>query len=113
MEFWSAGMGKKHLVLGLNKAKYEVEGEEMVLTGIVDAPANWNYRVTMTREDWVNVLGIATSSEAARFAINSVARGSLLRMALSILKFSALLTIFKAMRMVGIKSKESRETISR
>ena len=95
MEFWSAGMGKKHLVLGLDRTKYEVDGEEMFLTGTVDAPADWNYKVTMTTADWVNVLKIATGSQAGQFLENSVGMRVLMQMASSILKFTILLAAFK------------------
>ncbi len=112
MEFWSAGMGKKHLVLGLDRTKYDVEGEEMILTGIVDAPADWNYKVRMTRKDWTNVLSIATSSQAGQFLANSVGVVGLVRMALLILKFVMLLAVFNMAKVLGIspgdKSKEGR-----
>jgi len=109
MEFWSAGMGKKHLVLGLDKTKYEVDGEEMILTGVVDAPADWNYEVKMTREDWVNVLKIATSSEAGQFLENSVGMRRLMQMASSILKFTILLATFKMAKAVGINTRDKNK----
>lgn len=109
MEFWSAGMGKKHLAMGLDKTKYEVDGEEMILTGVVDAPADWNYKVTMTTADWANILKIATSSEAGRFLENSVGMRGLMQMASSIMKFTILLAAFKMAKVVGISGKDKHK----
>lgn len=109
MEFWSAGMGEKHLMLGLDKTKYEVDREEMILAGVVDAPADWNYEVRMTREDWVNVLKIATSSEAGQFLANSVGMRGVIQMASSILKFTILLATFKTIKAVGIRGSDKNK----
>jgi len=109
MEFWSAGMGKKNLVLGLSKTEYEVEGEgegeEMILSGTVDSPADWNYRVTMTTGDWANILEIATSPKAAQFVVNSIRMGLILRMALSISRFCVLLATFRTMKALGVSGR--------
>lgn len=97
MEFWSKGLGTKQLVLSLGKAEYEVGEEEVVLTGVVESPAEWNYRVTMSRQDLLMVLQMATSPELATFLVHSRGRAPLRSLLFHTLKLVARLAVYSVL----------------
>ena len=80
MQYWSEGLGKRMMVIGLDRSALAAEKKAIVLTGICDAPAPWEYRVTVFPDDWRAVLRAATSHQAAEFFVRSVGFGTLLRM---------------------------------
>ncbi len=102
VEFWSEGLGKRELVMDLDKAGLDREGEAVVLTGVVDAPADWAYKVTMEVEDWATILRAATSPEACEFLSSSVGIGKILGMGWWMTKFIILLAAYRFTRVVWI-----------
>jgi hypothetical protein len=101
MHFWSEGLGDKELIMGLDRAKLDRKGDSIVLTGVVDSPAPWEYEVKVQFEDWTTILRVATTKEACDFIASNVELGSLALMALSILKFIALLARYRFTRVIG------------
>ena len=102
MHFWSEGLGNRNLVLGLDRSKVGVEGESVILTGVVDEPADWAYKVTMEIEDWKTILRTATSPEAREYLSSSVGIGKILGMGFWMTKFIVLSGVYKVFRGLGI-----------
>ncbi len=101
MQYWSEGLGKRMMVIGLDRSALAAEQEAIVLTGICDAPAPWEYRVTVFPDDWRAVLRAATSPQAAEFFVRSVGFGTLLRMGGYFSLFLARLTWYTVKRGPG------------
>ena len=86
-----------------------MDGEEEILKGVVDAPADWEYTVRMGKEDWGRILEIATSPDVGRFLVKTVGLGVLFRMGFLIVKFVALLGVFGVTRVSGGKRNVQEE----
>jgi hypothetical protein len=113
MDFWSEGLGDRNLVINLDKSEVGTEGDAVILTGVVDAPADWAYKVTMETDDWTTVLRTATSPEARDFLSSGVGFGKILGMGWWMTQFILLLAVYRFVRLFRIfgknESKESRE----
>lgn len=94
MEFWSAGLGKKHLEINLGPTAHTIEGDELYMMGVMDAPAPWEYKVTLSVADWKHILTIATSPDGVKF-MKSISLLSLVKLAIPIFKFAILLAFAK------------------
>jgi hypothetical protein len=101
MHFWSEGLGDSELVMGLDRARLERNGDFVVLTGVVDSPAPWEYEVKVQFDDWLTILRTATSKEACNFIASHMDIGALAAMAWSIVKFIALLATYRFVRVIG------------
>jgi len=102
MHFWSEGLGDSELVMGLDRAKLERNGDFIVLTGVVDSPAPWEYEVKVQFDDWITILRTATSKEACDFIVNHMGIGAVAAMAWSIVKFVALLATYRFVRLIRL-----------
>ena len=102
MEYWSEGLGDANMVLGLERAELSQGKEAVILTGVCDAPAPWEYKVTVVYEDWATVLNTATSIEARQFLVNSVPFTTILSMGWYMVKFVALMAAYRFARIVGL-----------
>lgn len=102
MHFWSEGLGDSELVMGLDRAKLDRKGDFVVLTGIVDSPAPWEYEVKVQFDDWITILQTATSREACDFIAQHMSVGALIGMAWSIVKFISLLAAYRFASVVGL-----------
>ncbi len=103
MRFWSEGLGKQLLVLGLDRSTVVRKGDKVQLTGIVDEPAPWEYEVTMTVEDWNTILRMAFSPDACNFIAKKVSIAVLIGMAWSIAKFVTGMAIYRTMRILRLR----------
>ncbi|MFI4935957.1 MAG: hypothetical protein ACHP7N_15155 [Caulobacterales bacterium] len=106
MRFWSEGLGDQELVMALDRAKIRRTGDQMVLTGIVESPAPWEYEVKIGFDDWKKILRTATSQEACGFIATHTDLGLLLSMAWSVVKFVVLLGYYRAVRLIGLGREE-------
>ena len=70
MRFWSEGLGDRQLVMNLSKAKIKRTDEIIMLNGVVDSPAPWEYEVKINQNDWVKILETAVTPEACGFIAN-------------------------------------------
>jgi hypothetical protein len=95
MRFWSEGLGDSELVMGLDRARLERKDDIVLLSGIVDQPAPWEYEVKIQFSDWVTILRTATSKEACDFIASHMRLGALAAMAWSIVKFVVLLGAYR------------------
>ena len=102
MNFWSEGLGDRELVMGLDRARSERKGDMILLTGVVDSPAPWEYEVKVEVEDWLAILRTATTKEACGFIAASVSLGAVASMGVSIVKFVGLLAWYRARRILGL-----------
>ncbi len=102
MEYWSEGLGDANMVLDLERAELNRGKDSVVLTGICDAPAPWEYKVTVMFEDWTAVLNTATADEARQFLANSVPFTTILCMGWWMVKFVGLMAAFRFARIVGL-----------
>jgi hypothetical protein len=98
MRFWSEGLGDSELVIGLDRARLELKGDCVALTGVVDSPAPWEYEVKIQFDDWTKILSTATSKETTDFVALHMRLADLTGMAWSILKFTALLAGYRFRR---------------
>ena len=64
MRFWSEGLGERQLVMNLGKSHIKRLDEVMLLSGVVDSPAPWEYEVKINRADWAKILDTAATPEA-------------------------------------------------
>ncbi|MDD5175023.1 MAG: hypothetical protein PHQ05_01190 [Sterolibacterium sp.] len=102
MEYWSEGLGEANMVLGLGPAVVNRGENAVILTGVCDAPAPWEYKVTVMFEDWAAVLQTATSKEAADFLVHSVPFVTILGMGWWMVKFVVMLAFFRGAKAVGM-----------
>lgn len=86
MEFWSKGLGTRKLVLSLGKSSFEVKEGKVILTGTVDAPADWNYRVQLEKNDLISILDMATSAQLATYLAGCRGKAPLRQLLLGTLK---------------------------
>jgi hypothetical protein len=101
MRFWSEGLGDRELVMSLGKAEIEHKGDVILLSGIVDSPAPWEYEVKIGRPDWETILKTAVSKDACGFIAHHATFGVLISMAWSIIKFVVLLAWFRVVRLLS------------
>lgn len=102
MRFWSEGLGDSELVMGLDRAKLERRGDLVLLTGIVDSPAPWEYEVKVQFDDWIVILHTATSKDACDFSTSHMDLVALADMARSIVKFVLLLAAYRLVHILGL-----------
>jgi hypothetical protein len=101
MHFWSEGLGDSELVMNLEHAKLERKDDVVLLTGIVDSPAPWEYEVKVEFDDWLTILRTATSKQACDFIAGHVGIRALAAMAWSTLRFVVLLAAYRFVRLIG------------
>lgn len=104
MRFWSEGHGDRQLVMNLGKARIRRKDEIMLLSGVVDSPAPWEYEVKIQRDDWAKILETASTREACEFIATHTTFMQLLHMAWSIVVFVVLLAWFRTIRLLGLHS---------
>ena len=100
MRFWSEGLGDRQLVMSLGKGHIEQKDDLMLLTGIVDSPAPWEYEVKIQREDWATILKTAVSKDAVGFIARRASFGAMIAVAWPIIRFIVLLSWYRAIRVL-------------
>lgn len=103
MRFWSEGLGERQLVMDLSKAHIKRQAEIMLLSGVVESPAPWEYEVKIQRDDWARILETAATKEACNFIATHTTFVQLLQMAWSIVAFVVLLAWFRARHLFGLE----------
>jgi len=66
MRIWSSGLGEQELVLDFAKGNVTREGDEVIVRGIIKEPVDWNFEVTITREDVLGLLHVIVSAAVLR-----------------------------------------------
>ena len=67
MKLWSKGLGTKTLVLNLGEGKPTVATEGLLIKGTIKEPVWWDYTITMTEQDLVDILKIAVNIETVDY----------------------------------------------
>ncbi len=104
MRFWSEGLGDRQLVMNLSKAKIKRTDEIIMLNGVVDSPAPWEYEVKINQNDWVKILETAVTPEACGFIAKQATLLQLVTMAWSIIVFIVLLTWYRIRHLLHIEN---------
>lgn len=112
VKFWSEGLGTRDLIMGLDGATVSREEDAVILTGVVEAPADWAYKVTIEAEDWNTILRTATSPQACDFLSRSLRIGTLVVMGWLVSRFLLSLSrtrwvrVFSGLRGTNLKSRK-------
>jgi len=74
MKMWSAGLGSEEtaLVLDFTKASFKREGDKVIVTGIVVEPVNWEYKLTLMKEDVPGLLWVILSIPVLRYFARNI-----------------------------------------
>jgi hypothetical protein len=82
MELRSKGLGKKSVTMCLGEARVEDTGSTMVVAGKMGAPVYWEYTITMTEQDLIDILGIASKRGTVSFLLGCENKGRLFKSAI-------------------------------
>ena len=73
MRIWSTGLGKEELVLDFAKSNVTREEDKVFVRGVVQEPVDWNFEVTITREDVLGLLHVIVSTAVLRHFVRNIA----------------------------------------
>ncbi|MCL5734349.1 MAG: hypothetical protein M1274_01970 [Actinobacteria bacterium] len=82
MELRSKGLGKKSVTMCLGEAEVTDTGKAMVVSGKMGAPVYWEYTITMTEQDLVDILGIVSKKGTASFFLGCENKGRVVKAAI-------------------------------
>ena len=71
MEFWSKGLGKKTIALGLSKGESLVSEDALCLKGIMEEPVSWEYVMLLEEADIVDFFAILQEPSLAKYVHGS------------------------------------------
>ena len=71
MEFWSKGLGKKTIALGLTNGESLVSEEALCLKGVMEEPVSWEYVMLIDETDIVDFLAILQEPTLAKYIHSS------------------------------------------
>jgi hypothetical protein len=83
MELRSKGLGKKSVTMCLGEARVEDTGTTMVVAGKMGAPVYWEYTITMTEQDLIDILGIVSKKGTVSFLLGCKSKGKLIKAAMA------------------------------
>jgi hypothetical protein len=71
---WSSGLGSEDaaLVLDFRLADFTREGDTVYITGTVLEPVNWEFKLTITREDLPGILHVITTFPTFVYILRSI-----------------------------------------
>lgn len=72
MRVWSQGLGKQELVLEFAKSNVTREGGKIFIRGIVQEPVNWQFEITIYKEDVPGFYNVLFSIPVARFSLKNL-----------------------------------------
>lgn len=67
MKLWSKGLGTKTLALNLAEGKPTVTPDGLLIKGTIKEPVWWDYTITMTEQDLIDILKIAVNQETVDY----------------------------------------------
>lgn len=102
MRFWSEGLGDRELVINLERADLANREERLELSGVVDAPAPWEYNIKMQVEDWAAILKTAVRPDTGAFIASRASLGQLVRIFGGLVAFVLMLALYRLRRQLGI-----------
>jgi len=72
MRIWSTGLGERELVLDFAKSNVTREEGKVFVRGIVQEPVQWNFEITLAKEDVVGLLRVIFTIVVIRHFIRNV-----------------------------------------
>jgi hypothetical protein len=67
MEFWSKGLGKKTIAMGLSSGESMMSEDSLCLKGIMDEPVSWEYVMLLDEDDLNDFFAILQEPSLARY----------------------------------------------
>lgn len=67
MEFWSKGLGKRTIALGLSRGESVLSAEALCLRGTMEEPVSWEYVMLLEESDVGDFFALLREPELARF----------------------------------------------
>lgn len=67
MKLWSKGLGTKTLVLNLQEGVPSVVPDGLLIKGTIKEPVWWDYTITMTDKDLIDILKVAVNQETVTY----------------------------------------------
>jgi hypothetical protein len=67
MEFWSKGLGKRTIALGLSRGESVLSAEALCLRGTMEEPVSWEYVMLLEESDVGDFFTLLREPELARF----------------------------------------------
>jgi hypothetical protein len=77
MEFWSKGLGKKTIAMGLTDGESSLSDDSLVLTGVMEAPVSWEYVMLLDEADLIDFFALLQEPNLARYVHSSPNKWSL------------------------------------
>ncbi|MDP6980124.1 MAG: hypothetical protein QF570_16225 [Myxococcota bacterium] len=77
MEFWSKGLGKKTIEMGLSKGESLLSEDSLCLRGIMEEPVSWEYVMLLDEADIRDFFALLQEPGLAKFVYQSPNRWSL------------------------------------
>ncbi len=77
MEFWSKGLGKKTIEMGLSKGESLLTEDSLCLRGIMEEPVSWEYVMLLDEADIRDFFALLQEPGLAKFVYRSPNRWSL------------------------------------
>ena len=67
MDFWSKGLGKRTVAIGLTRGESLLSEEAICLKGTMDEPVSWEYVMLLTTSDLMDFFTLLKEPEIARY----------------------------------------------
>jgi hypothetical protein len=67
MEFWSKGLGKRTIAMGLTRGESLVSEEALCLKGVMDEPVSWEYVMLLTEADLGDFFDLLREPDLAKY----------------------------------------------
>ncbi len=101
MHYWSEGLGRRQLIINLAKSKLTRKADFLELSGVVDAPAPWEYEIEVEFADWQAILTTATRPETGAFLVQRSSMRELIAIATGLGQFLAVLAWYRMRHLLG------------
>jgi hypothetical protein len=71
---WSSGLGSEDaaLVLDFMKSDFKREGDKVYITGTVLEPVNWDFKLTIDKEDLPGILHVITTVPTCLYVLRNI-----------------------------------------
>jgi hypothetical protein len=79
MEFWSKGLGKKTIAMGLTKGESMVSEDALCLKGVMEAPVEWEYVMLLDEADLIDFFALLQEPRLAKYVHSSPNKWKLYR----------------------------------
>ncbi|MBW2275137.1 MAG: hypothetical protein JRG96_17860 [Deltaproteobacteria bacterium] len=77
MEFWSKGLGKKTIAMGLTEGESSVSEDALCLKGVMEAPVSWEYVMLLDEADLIDFFALLQEPRLAAYVHSSPNRWKL------------------------------------